>query len=65
MPWPLFQVLRWGRKADWPVWRGPNRDGISTETLAGTEVTKLWTAQVGIGFASFTVADGSRFHLGA
>lgn len=50
--------------ADWPVWRGPNRDGISTETLAGTEVTKLWTAQVGIGFASFTVAEGRVFTSG-
>jgi outer membrane protein assembly factor BamB len=50
--------------ADWPVWRGPNRDGISSEKLTGTEVTKLWTAQVGIGFASFTVADGRVFTSG-
>ncbi|MFO1485119.1 MAG: PQQ-binding-like beta-propeller repeat protein [Verrucomicrobiaceae bacterium] len=44
--------------ADWPVWRGPKHDGISSEKLAGTDVKKLWEAKLGIGFASFTVADG-------
>lgn len=50
--------------ADWPVWRGPTRDGHSSEKLAGAEVKKLWEAQVGIGFASFTVADGRVFTTG-
>jgi outer membrane protein assembly factor BamB len=50
--------------ADWPVWRGPNHDGISTEKLAGTAVKKIWGAQVGIGFASFTVADGRVYTTG-
>jgi outer membrane protein assembly factor BamB len=50
--------------ADWPIWRGPNHDGISTEKLTGTEVKKLWDAQIGIGFASFTVADGRVFTTG-
>ncbi|MBE7493676.1 MAG: PQQ-binding-like beta-propeller repeat protein [Verrucomicrobiaceae bacterium] len=50
--------------ADWPVWRGPDKNGISSEKLAGTEVKKLWTAQIGIGFASFTVADGRVFTSG-
>ena len=50
--------------ADWPIWRGPNHDGISTEKLAGTEVKKLWEAKIGIGFASFTVADGRVYTTG-
>ena len=50
--------------SDWPVWRGPARDGISAEKLTGTEVTKLWDAQVGIGFSSFTVADGRVYTTG-
>jgi outer membrane protein assembly factor BamB len=50
--------------ADWPVWRGPDKNGISSEKLAGTEVKPLWKAQIGIGFASFTVADGRVFTSG-
>ncbi len=47
---------------DWPQWRGPNRDGVSSETgilrawpMGGP--TKLWTKNIGAGFASFAVAD--------
>ena len=50
--------------ADWPVWRGPARDGISAEKITGTEVKELWNAQIGIGFASFTVADGRVYTTG-
>jgi len=48
---------------DWPQWRGPNRDGVSTETglLAdwpegGPKV--LWEQLTGEGFASVAVAKG-------
>lgn len=50
--------------ADWPHWRGPNRDGISSEKITGTEWTKLWEARLGIGFSSFTVADGRVYTTG-
>jgi outer membrane protein assembly factor BamB len=46
--------------ADWPVWRGPAYDGISTETdwqLTG-DPKVLWEAEVGLGFSSFVVAQG-------
>ena len=46
--------------ADWPIWRGPTYDGISTEKdwkLSGEPKT-LWEAEVGLGFASFVVGDG-------
>jgi outer membrane protein assembly factor BamB len=50
--------------ADWPIWRGPNHDGISAEKLTGTEVKKLWYANPGIGFSSFTVSDGRVYTTG-
>jgi outer membrane protein assembly factor BamB len=55
--------------ADWPQWRGPQRNGISEEKdwnaswgAAGPKV--LWKAAVGLGFASFTVADGRVYTTG-
>jgi outer membrane protein assembly factor BamB len=47
----------------WPQWRGPQRDGVSTETgwrKDWSEVPphKLWTAQVGVGMSSPVVAGG-------
>lgn len=55
--------------ADWPLWRGPDRNGISRETdwssnwdAAGP--AKMWSAKVGIGFASVAVADGRAFTAG-
>ncbi|MGV3663475.1 MAG: PQQ-binding-like beta-propeller repeat protein [Prosthecobacter sp.] len=50
--------------ADWPQWRGPTRDGISTEKFSGIKVTKAWETQIGIGFSSFTVADGRVYTTG-
>lgn len=54
---------------DWAQWRGPQRNGISPETgwLAtfpeeGPKV--LWKANVGLGFASVTVAGGRAFTTG-
>ena len=47
---------------DWPHWRGPNYDGISREALPQElpdELPVLWTAEVGIGFSSFS-AVGDR-----
>jgi outer membrane protein assembly factor BamB len=54
---------------DWPHWRGPDRNGISRETnwnsqwpASGPRV--LWKADVGIGFASFSVANGRVYTTG-
>lgn len=56
----LVVGLSLAHAADWPVWRGPARDGISTEKewKVGTEPKVLWQAEVGLGFSSFVVADG-------
>lgn len=55
---------------DWPQWRGPNRDGISTDT----GLLKEWPAEgpkamwhvdsVGVGYSSLAVKDGRIFTQG-
>jgi outer membrane protein assembly factor BamB len=56
---------------DWPQWRGPRRDGVSTEK----GLLKAWpqngpplawrTTGAGEGYSSFAVADGRLYTLGA
>ena len=55
--------------ADWPQWRGPNRNGISAETgirtnwpAAGPEI--LWRALVGTGFSSISISQGRVYTMG-
>jgi outer membrane protein assembly factor BamB len=56
--------------ADWPGWRGPNRDGVSTETGLlpqwGPDGPPLaWKAKgVGSGFASVAVAGERLYTMG-
>ena len=55
---------------DWPQFRGPNRDGVSSDTnlldkwpKAGPKL--LWTAEgAGRGFSSVALADGKMYTLG-
>jgi len=56
--------------ANWPQWRGPNRDGISKET----GLLKQWPAEgpslvwkasgAGGGYSSFAVANGKLYTMG-
>ena len=56
--------------ANWPQWRGPNRDGISEET----GLLKQWPAEgpplvwkatgAGRGYSSFSIANGKLYTLG-
>ena len=55
--------------ADWPNWRGPNYNGISSETgwlttwsEAGPKVA--WEKTLGTGFASMAIADGRVYAMG-
>jgi outer membrane protein assembly factor BamB len=55
--------------ADWPQWRGPQRNGVSSEPLRVTRwpvsgPKKLWQAQVGMGFSSVAVVGGRVYTLG-
>jgi len=51
--------------ADWPGYRGPNQDGISTEKLnlqwATNQPKTLWKVPVNTGFSSFAVGGGKAF----
>ncbi|MHA3774334.1 PQQ-binding-like beta-propeller repeat protein [Verrucomicrobiota bacterium sgz303538] len=56
--------------ADWPQWRGPQRDDVSRET----GLLKQWPAEgpkrvwlfekAGAGYAGFSIADGQLFTMG-
>lgn len=55
--------------ADWPHWRGPQRNGVSAESgwldmwpTDGPPVA--WKAKVGLGFSSFVISDGRALTLG-
>jgi outer membrane protein assembly factor BamB len=54
--------------ADWPQWRGLNRDGISSERVAtnwpATGPKVLWTAPIGTGFSSVSVSQGRACAMG-
>ena len=62
-------VCSTAQSADWPNYRGPNHDGISTETGWSTSwpesgPTILWKASLGAGFASMTVSNGKVYATG-
>lgn len=55
--------------ADWPQWRGPDRNGISNETDWNSDWSRkppgeIWRGHVGLGFSSVAVADGRLYTLG-
>ena len=64
--------LAWGtaaRAGDWPIYRGPNHNGISNEVDwraewgdAGPQV--LWRTAVGTGSSSVVIADGRAYTMG-
>ncbi len=56
------------KAGEWPQWRGPHRDAVSTEKgilkewpAAGPKL--LWRIPVGEGFSSISVADGRLYTL--
>jgi len=55
--------------SDWTMFRGPDHNGISTETdwkktWKESGPGKIWEADVGIGFSSVSTAEGRVFTLG-
>lgn len=55
--------------ADWPQWRGPQRNGLSSETgwlksWGPGGPRRLWTARVGEGWSAVAVRDGRVFTMG-
>lgn len=65
----VFGLLEQSQAADWPQWRGPNRDGISEEKKWSTQwpasgPAKLWRAEIGVGYGSVAVANGKVYVMG-
>ena len=56
---------------DWPQWRGPNRDGVSTErgllkTWPSNGPTRAWIySRAGLGYSSFAVVKGKLYTMGS
>lgn len=56
-----------GKKGEWSQWRGPNRDGISSEKInkqwpkSGPAV--LWKNEIGSGFSGMSVAGGKIYTM--
>ncbi len=51
------------RADDWPQWRGPNRDGVWSETgiveqFSGPRLEARWRVPISSGYSGPTVADG-------
>jgi outer membrane protein assembly factor BamB len=55
-----------GPAAEWPQWRGPNRDGIVSSFAAPAawpeQLTRRWKMEVGTGYATPLIA-GNRLYL--
>src|SRR5437867_3159320 len=55
------------RAGDWAQYRGPNHDGISTETIrtnwSGEPPRQIWKIPLDPGLSSFAVAGGKAFTL--
>ncbi|MDA0657587.1 MAG: PQQ-binding-like beta-propeller repeat protein [Planctomycetota bacterium] len=56
-------------RPSWPNWLGPDHDGVSHETgwqttWPETGLPIRWTAEVGIGFSSVSIANGSLYTMG-
>lgn len=65
---PILALAGLASAADWPQFRGPNRDGISRDTgllkswpQGGPKV--LWTAPVGDGYSTVVVSGGRLFTM--
>jgi outer membrane protein assembly factor BamB len=66
---PIGSITFSSRGEDWSQWRGPNRNGITSEKGWSTTWPKegprvVWKANVGLGFSSFVTGGGKVFTIG-
>ena len=55
--------------ADWPIYRGRQHNGFTSETdwiadFQDTGPKQLWKASIGIGFSSMTISNGRVYAMG-
>ena len=66
----LLSTIALGQNNEWPCWRGPNRDGKSSDTAllkAWPEggPSPLWRARgIGQGFSTVAISDGLIYTTG-
>ncbi len=63
----LACMAQWARGADWPQWRGPDRDGVSAETgwfKEGATARVVWEASVGAGYSAVAIRGGRLYTAG-
>ena len=63
----LFCLLLKSKGADWPNWRGPRYDGISTEKLPRDlpkSLPIIWTTEIGTGFCTVSVQGEKVLTMG-
>ena len=51
---------------DWPQWRGPNRNGISSESISawsGKQPKEVWRKTIGEGFSAISVVNGRAYTM--
>ena len=69
IPWLcciLFSVAPFANAAEWPQYRGPDGDGITSEQVSpwtSQTLKQLWKIPVGEAFGSFAVADGRGYYF--
>jgi len=63
---PLAAARGDGQSGDWPHWRGPERNGVSSETGWASEGGRepLWKTSVGLGHSCPSVVDNRLYTLG-
>ena len=67
---PALLLATWvslASAADWPQYRGPNANGVTSEkiqkTWPGDGPRQLWKTPLNTGFSTFAVAGGKTFTL--
>jgi outer membrane protein assembly factor BamB len=61
----FFIFPAFGFAGDWPVWQGPNGNGMTSEKIPDLNKLSLkWKKEVGLGYSGLIVADGKLYTLG-
>jgi outer membrane protein assembly factor BamB len=63
--WPLLELAFCCQGTDWPQYRGPTHDGVSTDHInqqwSGSVINPLWQVALPNSISSFTVSGGRAF----
>lgn len=62
----IVPVLEAATPEDWPQWRGPERNGISSETswVSEGKEESVWSTNVGLGYSTFSISEGRLYTAG-